>query len=477
MALDSLLAVLRDPPDTLVKLRATGGLYVVGGYLRDAWYGLRSTDFDFATKQPLADTAEALAQVLGAKPFALGKRHGTIRLAYSGGRLDISALEDGQVAADIQRRDYTVNTLAVEVCKLGQGVCETDVQAHPQAFSDLESYTLRMVSKDNLQADPVRILRGYRICAKAGLTPTPETRSSWKELAAKLNDSAPERLHEELLAWFSNPKPVVESLQWCADDAVLWELFPALRQLVGCVQNAYHHVDVWSHTLEAMAALDSLSDTLPDGLSAYSGQLQAELSGQVSGFASGLGLTRLALMLHDIGKPPTRDTRPDGRITFYGHQQVGEELIAPELERLKFSNEEAALLKLMVQEHLRLGYYTSNSPLQPKLAYRFIRNLGAAVPLMVLHSLADCMATKGPLSEGGLEQHVRTAADVLGHYYAQDAVASPTVLLSGTEIMAELDLKPGPKVGKLKAALLEATATGEVETKEQAREFIARTGI
>jgi len=472
VAFTDLLETLRNPPNTLAKLSHIPGLYIVGGYLRDAWYGLGSTDYDFATSQPFQETADAVASALNAKPFLLGQRHGTIRLAYNDGWLDISVLEGGSTKRDIERRDYTVNTLAVEVSRLGQGIAASDVHAHSSAFDDLENRTLRMVAKDNIQSDPVRILRGYRHCAKLGLQPDEQTRSAWKELAGRLNDSAPERLREELLSWFSDRNPLTQILTWCADDSVLWELFPALSNTVGCEQNAYHHADVWSHTMEAIAALDELAHSLPEQLSQFQYMFENELSRPISGMANGLGLLRLALLLHDIGKPDARDVQPDGRITFYKHQQIGEEIIAPELERLKFSNNESAFITLIVREHLRLGYYSSDKSITSKLAYRFIRAMGESVPLAILHSLADCMATKGPLSDGGFELHANTAAGILKHFFAQDSVASPPVLLSGREIMAKLEIAPGPRVGKVKHAMLEATAVGEIETKEQALEFV-----
>ena len=142
------------------------------------------------------------------------------------------------------------------------------------------------------------------------------------------------------------------------------------------------------------------------------------------------------------------------------------------MNRLGFSADEARFILLMIREHLRLGFYSDHLPLSPRLVFRYVRNLGEATPLAVLHSLADCAAALGPRNTGALDEHLQAAAEILEHYYAQDAVAAPPVLLDGHAIMELLGIPPGPRVGELKDALLEATAAGEVETVAQAEEFL-----
>jgi len=126
----------------------------------------------------------------------------------------------------------------------------------------------------------------------------------------------------------------------------------------------------------------------------------------------------------------------------------------------------------MVREHLRLGFYSGNQPPPPKLVHRFIRRLGEYTPLMILHGLADCLATRGPLSAGGMKQHLLAASTILRHYYAADSVARPPVWLDGHGIMQALDLQPGPLVGLVKTALEEAAAAGEVDSRDSAIKFV-----
>src|SRR5205823_4877111 len=106
----------------------------------------------------------------------------------------------------------------------------------------------------------------------------------------------------------------------------------------------------------------------------------------------------------------------------------------------------------------------------PRLAYRYLRKLGSATPLMVLHSVADCLATRGEWTKLALKQHLRCGAELLAYHFEAGAVASPPVLLDGEAIKRALDLPPGKLVGQLKEALLEATAAGEVHDKASALE-------
>src|SRR5690606_31470184 len=117
--------------------------------------------------------------------------------------------------------------------------------------------------------DPLRVLRGFRLAAQLRMEPDSGCREAWRMQAAELARSSGERQREELLRWFSLDTLDTGLLQICADSGVLWQLFPALRDSVGCTQNLYHHLDVWEHTLLALRNLDELKAQLPDVLAQY----------------------------------------------------------------------------------------------------------------------------------------------------------------------------------------------------------------
>lgn len=472
MSLVELTAALKHAPPVLAQLRGLPGLHLVGGWLRDAYWGHASRDIDLIAPQPLAPVLEALEQLCGSAPFMLNERFASYRANCDGLTIDVTPMCEGGLAADLARRDYTINALAVPVAGLGSGAHSGLVQAHPQAFADLDARVLRMASRANLAEDPLRVLRGYRLLAQGALVVDGGTHQAWRELAADTLHSAPERIHEELVRLLRGQRGVEPALRRAADDGLLFELLPPLKTTVGCGQNDFHHLDVWEHTLLCLSELARIRTSLPPELGEYSEQLAEDWERPVSGMATVCALTRLALLLHDVGKPPAREVQDDGHVSFYKHQDIGTQLLEPELRWLKFSTDEIEFVSLLVREHLRVGFYSGHDPLPPKLTYRFIRKLGDATPAMVMHSLADCAAARGGLSEGSWERHVRCASQLLEHYFAADAVARPPVLLDGYAIMKLLGIKPDKLVGRLKNALLEATAAGEVANVEQAEEYV-----
>jgi len=472
VAFGELRAAVAEPGELLGRLSALDGVWIVGGWLRDHWLGRRTMDIDLAVQGEIGPVLARLAELYGSSPFEIGLRHGSHRLVCDGAMIDISPLYGAGIGEDLARRDYTVNSLALPARLLGTQISPGDVLQHEQTASDLQDGMLRAVSRRNLASDPLRILRGYRLSAQLGFAVESGTRQAWRSLATAVTGSAGERIHEELLRLLNVTRSAAPYIGMLAEDGVLWQLMPELRPMVGCEQNAYHHLDVWTHTLECLAALDQLRQSYPAALAGFAAELDAALAAPESGLASGLAVLRLSLLLHDVNKPQTREEQPDGRITFYKHQELGSATAGELLARLKFSSQEIDLVCLLVLEHLRLGFYSDQNPLPPRLIYRYIRRLGPATPLAVLHGLADCLATRGPLNEGGFTAHLEAGATILAHFFARDTVAAPPVLLDGNEIMAHLGIGPGRLVGELKELLAEATASGEVHDQDQAREFV-----
>ena len=472
MVNDKLNAVLRNPPEVLKRLAGVDGLYLVGGYLRDACWGLPTRDIDLTAAAPLEPVVAELDRRLGGAAFELNNRFNSYRLVLDDYELDLSPLHPDGLAADLARRDYTINALVYPVAALGPRAEASSLLADHRTLADLDARILRMVSVENLADDPVRLLRGLRLLATRGLQLDPATEQALAELSGHLLESAPERLHEELLRWFGADADIVPVIETAAETGLLWQLFPKLQATAGCKQNDFHHLDVWQHTLLALRELAQLRRELPPELAAWRAELAAAWDMPVSGAATAGALIRLALLLHDIGKPPAREVQPDGHVSFYAHQSIGAELAGEQLARLKFAGAETEFMLTQIRQHLRLGFYSDHDPIPPRLVYRYMRHLGAGVPLAVLHALADCAATQGEANADGWERHVRAAAELLQNYYDQSTAAAPPALLDGHAIMRLLEIKPGPLVGELKNDLLEATAAGEVADVATAEEYI-----
>ena len=452
-----------------------GDCWLVGGALRDAWLGLPIHDIDLVAPEPMDSLLRQLEQFSGSHAFTVNQRFASTRINAGEYEIDITALSGESIEADLRRRDYCINAIAVPLrCVLRGEISKKDVICNIHALEDLATGRLRLVSSAALADDPLRVLRGLRLAAQLGIEPDNACREAWHVHAAGLQNVSGERQREELLRWFSLPKLDTDLLQISADCDVLWQLFPALQATMHCTQNTYHHLDVWRHTLLALREFDSLTTRLPVELEAFGSELQAALQIRLNGGGSVLALTRLALLLHDIGKPPTRKVEADGHISFIGHQQSGADLVADDLERLRFSGDEREFLSLMIREHLRMGFYSAHEPLPAKLIYRFIRTLGEATLPQLLHSLADCRAAGGEGSTESLRQHVSAALQIADNYIHGSTAARPPELLDGNEIMSLLNEGPGPLIGRYKRAMLEATAEGWISTVDEAREFVVR---
>jgi tRNA nucleotidyltransferase/poly(A) polymerase len=146
-----LLNALRQPVEVLAKLRGIPDLVLVGGFLREAYYGRQTRDVDLAAPHPLEPILDELARVTGHQPFELNQRFSSYRVDTGDLLIDISPLHRDGVAADLARRDYTVNTLAVPIACLGGGIEEGDIASYPGSRADLEERWLRMVARSNLQ--------------------------------------------------------------------------------------------------------------------------------------------------------------------------------------------------------------------------------------------------------------------------------------------------------------------------------------
>ena len=215
-------------------------------------------------------------------------------------------------------------------------------------------------------------------------------------------------------------------------------------------------------------------------LSPFGEALQAHLSQPTSQAGTSRALLlKLSALLHDIGKPLTRAEGEDGRVHFYGHEQVGSEMALLRLETLRFTNNEAAWVGTLVAGHMRLSHLAEAGPVTPRAVHRYFRALGDAGVETILLGLADHLATWGAdLQPERWGRRLQAAAVLLSHYFTRrEQTIAPPPLVSGHDIMRELGLGPGPRIGRLLEALAEAQAAGEIETREQALALAGRLAL
>ena len=407
---------------------------LVGGAARDLLRWAVPKDYDWASPDPAA-AARWLAGETGAA-FALDEARNHWRAVVDGVQHDVVPLPGdlpNALNAELLRRDFTVNALAIN--SAGR------VTDPAGGLGDLRRRSLRMVSEQNLRNDPLRLLRAVRLATTLSFKLEPETRSAVQRLAAEgLPIPAAERIGAELSA-------LLLSENAAAGVALMRELgllrlyLPELLEGEGIIQGGFHHLDVLEHNVEA---LHQLLARAPD----------ADLA------------LRWATLLHDIGKPRTLGVNPaTGRATYYGHAEIGSEMTAALLTRLKQPRALTERVARLVRAHM------VHLPASEREARRFVHRRRELLPDLLRLMLADREASRGPMSTPATRHAYELGFErVLAALEDQPPAAAP--LLSGREIMALLNLPSGPKVGEAVRALAEAEALGDVRTVEEARGFL-----
>ena len=414
-----------------------GRLFLVGGFVRDQVMGLPSPGDDIDLV--LEGDALALAHFLKRRGAAdhepvVYPRFGTAMVVVKGRDVELvtarvesyapdsrkpDVVEPGTLLQDATRRDFTINTLLQNL--------HTGEITDPlgRAYADLEARIIRTPTDPLLtfQDDPLRMLRAVRFAARFGFTIEPFTWKAVRQSAERLSIISGERIRDEFCKTLMTSRATL-SLQLLKDSGLLAQFAPELMGMVGVTQNEFHAYPVWDHTLVALGNLP----------------LDASLT------------LRLATLFHDVGKPPTKGVGEDGRVHFYGHQDVGAEMTRRWMNRLKFSNDEIAAVTRLVAQHMRLGEYR---PAWTDAAVRrLMRDLGPQLDdLFEIHRVDVSALAPGhtDISRAGeLRDRMRPIQE------AQD-ISALTSPLDGQELMALLGLPPGRRLGEVKEYL-----TGEV---------------
>jgi len=155
-----------------------------------------------------------------------------------------------------------------------------------------------------------------------------------------------------------------------------------------------------------------------------------------------------------------------GRIRFFGHQDLGADMAVAALRRLRFPARAVETVRMLVADHLRPVQLGQQGAPSRRALYRLFRDAGEALVELLVLSLADHLATVGPrASIDNWRPHVSLVNYMLMQRYREDVLAAPPKLVTGHDLMAELDLAPGPMVGRLLEAIREAQAAGEVSDR------------
>lgn len=437
------------------RLRAAGHVaYFAGGCVRDLLRGVPARDFDIATSATPAEV-----QRLFPKTIPVGAAFGVVLVVEGGGQFEVatfrsdaayldgrhpSAVRFGSPEEDAQRRDFTVNGLFLDPV--------TDqILDYVGGRADIDRRVIRCIGepRHRFAEDKLRLLRCVRFASNLQFTIDPATDAAVREMAGQIQGVSAERIRDELIKIFTRPH-AGQGLALLAETGLLREVLPEVAALQGVEQPAEFHPegDVFTHT---RMMLDLLSDSLA-GRADPARREEPATSAARSESAPSLDpvILAFAVLLHDVGKPPTFVRAPD-RIRFNDHDIVGQALAEQILRRLRFSNEQIEQIALCVGGHMRFQHVQSMRPAKLK---RLLARPTFSVE-MELHRI-DCRA-----SHGKLDNYVflKTKAVEL-----PAEVIRPVPLVTGHDLLAV-----GFTPGRLLGAVLNEVAELQLEDQLQSQ--------
>jgi poly(A) polymerase len=422
--------------------RVTGiETYLVGGFVRDRLLGREGKDLDLVTVGvegvPVLDR---VARQFGWPPPQRFDRFGTGQIRGDGFVLEVVRarseeydpesrkpdVKPGTLEEDVWRRDFTVNAL----CQTLDGHV-LDITG--RGLHDLRAGILRtpLEPGDTFAEDPLRMFRGARFVAQLDFALAGGIIEAMRGQAHRVGILSIERVSEELRRILTAPHPSL-GFHVLRDSGLLDVVLPEVSAMMGVEQGGYHIYDVFDHTMQAL-------DKAPADL-----------------------ITRAAVLLHDVGKPPTHAVTSDGRHTFYDHPQVGARITRELLTQLRFSNDEIAAVCRLVSLHLRPIQY-DEAAFSDAAVRRLIRDAGDLRTEMLDVARADTLASSFPTTQGIDDLEARMA-----RLDAGGEVSHLRDPLSGEEIMQMAGRGPGPWVGRIKRALQDAVLDGTIPPGDNA---------
>lgn len=445
-------------------------VYLVGGYLRDLFLKRESFDFDFAVDRGAVNFARSVCRRLKGDFVVLDKEHGSARVIIkkSGKNytLDFTDFRGRDIKEDLCLRDFTINAMALDVAVLKKRVNIGDFLLDPYCGrADIKKKVIKAVSDRAFGDDPLRILRIFSLSAALKFN----IDEAALGLAAKHKEKIPsvssERIREELFKILATPN-AAEFFRRMDRVAILDKVIPQINIMRGVAQGPYHHLDVLEHSFEAVTQIEKLFTQLKRRV-----KITAYLDEVIGAEHSRRQVLKLAALLHDIGKPGAL-TFEEGRTKFHGHEHIGRRIVSEISACLKLSLKEKEALKAMVLWHLRPGYLADNENISERAIFRYYRDTNAEGVSILLLSMADQRATRGPLtSEKSRKQHEKSCLWLVKEYFRRKEEKRLPKLINGNDLIKKLGLVPGPLFGKILRVLDEEQAAGEINTKKAALEL------
>jgi poly(A) polymerase len=429
---ERLRPLLDETTDLAQRFAAAGRhLYLVGGVVRDAVLNrlTGTSDLDFTTDAVPEETERILSGWAddlwsqGRRFGTIGARKGRRTVEITTHRAEVYLPESRKpdvafapaVEADLARRDFTVNAMALSLPGL-------ELVDPFGGVADLAASRLRtpLAPEESFADDPLRMLRAARFMAGYGLAPEPGLVEAVGRLHSRLSIVSADRIRDELdkLLVVERPSP---GLGFMVSSGLAEEFLPELPALALEQDPIHAHKDVLAHTL---AVVDK---------------------------ASPERILRLACLFHDVGKPKTRSFGPDG-VSFHHHEVVGARMTRDRMRALHYSNEDIDTVSRLVELHLR--FHTYKMGWTDSAVRRYVRDAGDQLARLNELTRCDC-TTRNRRRAEELGRRMDELERRMAELREREELAAIRPDLDGVQVMEQLGLSPGPLVGEALRFLLE----------------------
>ncbi|HKD50985.1 MAG TPA: CCA tRNA nucleotidyltransferase [Candidatus Acidoferrum sp.] len=415
---------------------------LVGGCVRDLLLGREPADYDVATDATPVEVAGLFPESV-----AVGAQFGVILIPRDGLKVEVATFRsdlgyrdgrhpDGVVYSktareDVQRRDFTINGLLM---RHDNG----EVLDFVGGQKDLSAGTIRTIGDPELRfaEDKLRLMRAVRFAARFGFEIEPTTFRAIHRNVKEIQQVSPERLREELTKMLTEGA-ARRAFELLDETWLLGQVLPETAAMKGVEQPPEFHPegDVWIHTLLMLQQLaKGASPTLSWGV-----------------------------LLHDVGKPPTFQSAEvtGDRIRFNHHVDVGVKMAEEICRRLRFSNEDTEQIAALVGNHMRFGAVEAMKKATLK---RFVR-LPRFDEHLELHRL-DCLSSHRHLDSYQFVQRFLKETP--------PEQVRPERLLTGDDLIS-MGFQPGPEFARVLREIEDAQLEGQLQTKEEAKEYVAKS--
>jgi len=436
--------------------------YVIGGYVRDIFLQRPSKDIDIVVIGNGIELAEKVAQKIGKKArLSVFKNFGTAQVKFENLEIEFVGarkesyridsrkplIENGTLEDDQNRRDFTINALAICLNKIRYGELL-------DPFSGTRDLNIRLIrtplSPDiTFSDDPLRMIRCIRFATQLEFSIEENTFAAINRNKERLNIISKERIFDELQKIMASTKPSVGFILLERSN-LLEYIFPELLALKGIeTKNGQGHKDNFLHTLEVLDKIAIVSDNI---------------------------WLRWAALFHDIAKPATKKFVDGTGWTFYNHNFIGEKMIPSIFKRMKMPmNEKMKYVQKMVLLHMR-PIALVEEEITDSAIRRLLFDAGDDIDDLMILCEAD-ITSKNEQKVARFLQNLQIVRQKLKEIEFKDKVRNFQPPVSGQEIMETFDLQPCAIVGTIKMTIKEAILDGKISNEhEPARKLMLELG-